>query len=68
MSTTTFLIGAAIIGVCLIAAAFILSGAVTASARALKESTPQTLQQPTLAFLTEFDAADYLGVSLNELD
>lgn len=57
-----------ILGLCLIVAALLLSGAISGAATALKESTPQPLQQPTLAFLTEYDAADYLGISLNELD
>lgn len=68
MTPTAFIIGTLILGICIVAAAFVLSGAVTGAAAAAKESAPQALQQPTLSFLTEFDAADYLGVSLNELD
>ncbi len=68
MTSVAFIIGTLIVGICIVAAAFILSGAVTGAAAASKESAPQSLQQPTLSFLTEFDAADYLGVSLNELD
>lgn len=68
MSTAAFIIGMIILGLCLVAAALILSGSITGAATALKESAPQSLQQPTLTFLTEYDAADYLGISLNELD
>ena len=68
MTSLAFIIGTLITGLCLVAAAFIISGAITGAAAASKESAPQSLQQPTLSFLTEFDAADYLGVSLNELD
>lgn len=68
MTPLAFIIGTLIIGLCLVAAAFVISGAITGAATAAKESTPQALQQPMLSFLTEYDAADYLGVSLNELD
>lgn len=57
-----------ILGICAVGAAFIISGAITGAAAAAKESAPQSLQQPMLSFFTEFDAADYLGISLNELD
>ncbi len=66
--TTAIIVGFIILGLCIVGAAFILSGAITGSASALKEVQPQTLQQPTMRFLTEYDTADYLGVSLNELD
>ncbi|MBE6752745.1 MAG: hypothetical protein E7559_00060 [Ruminococcaceae bacterium] len=62
------IIGFIILGVCLLAGAFILAAAISGAAAALKESAPQPLQQPTLKYLTEFDAADYIGVSLKELD
>lgn len=65
---TAIIIGFIILGVCLIGCSFILSGAVTGAAAALKNTDTQMLQQPTMNFLTEFDAADYLGLSLNELD
>ncbi len=68
MSTTAFIIGMIILGLCIVVAALLLSGSISGAAAALKESSPQTLQQPTLSFLTEYDAADYLGISLNELD
>jgi|GEM_PF-2001697 len=68
LSTAAFIIGMIILGLCLVAAAFMLSGAINGAAAALKESSPQSMQQPTLTFLTEYDAADYLGISLNELD
>ncbi len=68
MTSFAFIIGTLIIGLCLVAASFIISGSITGAAAASKESAPQSLQQPTLSFLTEFDAADYLGISLNELD
>lgn len=68
MSTAAFIIGMLILGLCVIVAAVLLSGAISGAASALKESAPQTMQQPTLTFLTEYDAADYLGISLNELD
>lgn len=68
LSTAAFIIGMIIVGLCLVVGALILSGAINGAAAALKESAPQSLQQPTLTFLTEYDAADYLGISLNELD
>ncbi len=68
MTSVAFIVGTLIIGFCLIGAAFIISGAVTGAAAASKESAPQPLQQPTLSFLTEFDAADYIGISLEELE
>jgi len=68
MTPVAFIIGTLITGICLVAAAFIISGAITNAAASTKESAPQPLQQPTLTFLTECDAADYLGISLNELD
>ncbi len=68
MSTAAFIIGMVILGACLVTAALLLSGAINGAAAALKESAPQSMQQPTLTFLTEYDAADYLGISLNELD
>lgn len=68
LSTAAFIIGMIILGLCLVAAALLLSGAINGAAAALKESAPQSMQQPTLTFLTEYDAADYLGISLNELD
>ena len=68
MTSLAFIVGTLIIGICLIGGAFIISGAVTGAAAVSKESSPQALQQPTLSFLTEYDAADYIGISLNELD
>ncbi len=68
LSTAAFIIGMIILGLCIVVAALVLSGAINGAASALKESTPQSMQQPTLTFLTEYDAADYLGISLNELD
>ena len=65
---TAIIIGFIILGICVIGAAFILSGAITGAATALKNNENPVLQQPTMRYLTEFDAADYLGVSLNELD
>lgn len=56
-------------GICVVGGALILAGAIAgAGAFGAKNHGTQALQQPMLAFLTEFDAADYLGVSLNELD
>lgn len=66
--TTAIIIASVIVGLCLIGAALIISSGVAGAAASMKESAPQALQQPTLKFFTEFDAADYLGVSLNELD
>lgn len=57
-----------VLGLCVVIASLLLSGAISGAASALRESTPQSLQQPTLTFLTEYDTADYLGISLNELD
>ena len=68
LSTAAFIIGMIILGLCVVVAALVLSGAINGAASALKESAPQSMQQPTLTFLTEYDAADYLGISLNELD
>lgn len=68
MTPIAFIIGMAVLGVCIIIAAVILSGAVTGAAASLKEGTPKALQQPVLNFLTEFDAADYLGLGITELD
>lgn len=68
MTSLAFIIGMLILGICVVGAAFILSGAIAGAAAASKESAPQVLQQPMLSFFTEFDAADYLGISLNELD
>ena len=64
----TTIIGFIIVGVCLLGCAFILSAAISGAVSELKETAPQPLQQPTLKYLTEFDAADYIGVSLQELD
>ncbi len=68
LSTAAFIIGMIILGLCFVVAALLLSGAINGAAAALKESSPQSMQQPMLTFLTEYDAADYLGISLNELD
>ncbi|MBE6760462.1 MAG: hypothetical protein E7554_10350, partial [Ruminococcaceae bacterium] len=68
LTTAAFIIGMIILGLCVVVAAVVLSGAINGAASALKESSPQSMQQPTLTFLTEYDAADYLGISLNELD
>lgn len=68
MTSIAFIIGMAVLGVCIIVAAVILSGAITGAAASLKEGSPKALQQPVLNFLTEFDAADYLGLGITELD
>lgn len=68
MSPISFIIGMAVLGVCIIIAAVILSGAITGAAAAIKENTPKAYRQPELKFMTEFDAADYLGLNINELD
>jgi len=68
MSSFAFIIGMLILGLCCVGAAFIISASIAAAAATAKESAPQSLQQPMLSFFTEFDAADYLGISLNELD
>lgn len=68
MSTAAFIIGIIILSLSIVGAAFLIVSGTFAGSSGKKESTPMALQQPMLNFLTEFDAADYLGVSLNELD
>lgn len=68
MTSLAFIFGMLILGICCVGAAFIISASITGAAAAAKESAPQSLQQPMLSFFTEFDAADYLGISLNELE
>lgn len=68
MTSFAFIVGMLILGICAVSAAFIISASITGAAATAKESAPQSLQQPMLSFFTEFDAADYLGISLNELE
>lgn len=67
MSTAAFIIGVIILSISVVGAAFLIVSALSVNT-GKKENGPMALQQPMLNFLTEFDAADYLGVSLNELD
>ena len=67
MSTAAFIIGVIILSISVVGAAFLIVSALSVNG-GKKEGGPMALQQPMLNFLTEFDAADYLGVSLNELD
>lgn len=67
MNTAAFIIGIIILSISIVGAAFLLVSGMTVG-RGKKDSSTMSLQQPMLNFLTEYDAADYLGVSLNELD
>lgn len=67
MNTAAFIIGIIILSISIVGAAFLLVSGMAAG-RGKKDSSTMSLQQPMLNFLTEYDAADYLGVSLNELD
>lgn len=66
MEAWVFIVGMLIFGLCVLGAAFVISAAIAGSTKSGAGSA--TLQQPALTFFTEYDASDYLGVSLKELD
>ena len=68
MNTAAFIIGIIILGASIVVSAFLIVSALSVSAGDKKSGGSVSLQQPMLSFFTEYDAADYLGVSLNELD
>lgn len=68
MSSLVFMVGVVVLGVAILGAAFIITGSLGGRPeRAEGDSTP-AMEQPPLSYFTEFDTADYLGVSLKELD
>lgn len=70
MTAWVFIAGLFILGVAVIGAALIVTAGLSAQGSGASggRDPVSPMSQPTLAFFTEFDTADYLGVSVKELD
>ncbi len=66
MSTITFIIGMLILGLLTLISAFVIAGAVTVSGKGKNADEP-VLRQPEMRYFTDFDTADYLGITVDEL-
>lgn len=66
MSTISFIIGMLILGLLTLISAFIIAGAVTVSGKN-KSSDEPVLRQPEMKYFNDFDTADYLGITVEEL-
>lgn len=68
MSSLVFLIGIAILGVSVLGAAFVITGSMGGQETKSTDGETPAMAQPPLSYFTEFDTADYLGISFKELD
>ena len=70
MNTAAFIIGMIILGILTLISAFVVAGAVTnASSKANSaEADAPVLRQPEMKYFNDYDTADYLGISVSELD
>ncbi len=66
MSTISFIIGMIILGIFTLVSAFVIAGAITSSGKDSAENAP-VLRQPEMKYFNDFDAADYLGITTDEL-
>ncbi len=65
MSTISFIIGMLILGIFTLVSAFIIAGAITASGN---QKSSGSLRQPEMKYFSDFETADYLGVTVAELE
>ncbi len=65
MSTVTFIIGMLILGIFALVAAFVIAGSITAAGS--NSNGNSTLSQPEMKYFNDYDAADYLGITVAEL-
>lgn len=66
MSTISFIIGMLILGVFTLISAFVIAGAITVFGKS-KGSDP-VFGQPEMKYFNDFDTADYLGITVEELE
>lgn len=66
MSGAAFIIGVILLGVLVIGAAFVVAGAVSAPGK--DEESSAVLRQPEIKYFNDFEAADYLCISIAELN
>ncbi len=67
MSTISFIIGMLILGILTLISAFVVAGSVTVSGKN-KSSDEPVLRQPEMKYFNDFDTADYLGITVAELE
>lgn len=67
MSTISFIIGMLILGILTLISAFIIAGAITVSGKGRNADEP-VLRQPEMKYFNDFDTADYLGITVEELE
>lgn len=65
MTVTAFIVGTVILGVLILVSAFVVAGAVTGASKAGEGET--ALRQPEMSYFDEYEAADYIGVSAEEM-
>ncbi len=67
MSTISFILGMLILGILTLISAFIIAGAITVSGKSKNADEP-VLRQPEMKYFNDFDTADYLGITVEELE